>query len=128
METTIEKRFLSSVYRVAGVMWTVGAGVSWVFGGSSVLAGWTAGSILSVGMLRVIEWAVQNFLSSSTTKHKHFLAKLLLIELSIIIPAIVAIVLIGGHSLHFIVGVCAGLSLSQIAIVFNAVGLMLRGN
>ncbi|MGQ9455714.1 MAG: hypothetical protein ACUVRS_03860 [Armatimonadota bacterium] len=126
METTIEKWFLSSVYRTAGAVWTIGVGVSWIFGGSSVLAGWTAGSVLSVGVLRVIELAVKRFLSSITDKPRHFLAKLLLVELSIIVPAVVAIVLIGGHSLPFIVGVFAGLSLSQISIVFNALGLVLR--
>jgi len=125
VETGIDDGFLGRVYRTSAVVWAIGTAVSWWVAGPSAAAGWTAGSALSIGLLRGFELvARRSFVPGAREAHRD-LVRFSAAKLPIILVVLAGVILIGGKSPRAIIGFCAGVILAQAVIVLKAFGLLI---
>ncbi len=109
------------VYLFAIVAWALGLLVGWPILGFAAAGGWTAGSWLSIGVLKAFEWMVRKtFVPGAADASKEF-TRFLVLKLPIILVVVSIVVLAWGRSLPAIAAFCAGILLTQTVIVVKSV-------
>ncbi|MGC8861482.1 MAG: hypothetical protein ACP5R5_01760 [Armatimonadota bacterium] len=123
MVAGIDEGFLGRVYRTSVVVWAIGTGLSCGIAGLPAAAGWTCGSILSVGLLRAFELMARQYLATGADTGKRSFGRFSAVKLPIILLVLVGVVLVGGRKPEVIAAFCAGTVLTQAVIVSKALGL-----
>lgn len=126
MKTTIiDEGFIGRVYKTSAVVGLFGLLIAWGAGGVVAAVGWTAGALVSVGVLASLDRVVRRcFVPGEARAMKEF-AKLSIVKLFVILAVLCLAVWIGKFSLKFLFAFCAGLMLVQAVMVLKTFGIII---
>jgi len=122
----IDESFIGRVYGTSAIVWACGVAIAWGLGGTDAAAGWTLGSGLSLGTLRSLEWIVRRSFVPKSLNAQRSLAKFSLAKLAILALVLSGIVIVEGRSLALVLGLCAGVVLTQTIVVLKVLGMLIN--
>lgn len=123
--TIIDESFIGRVYKTSAVVGLFGLLAAWSVGGLLAAAGWTAGALVSVGVLASLDRVVRRCFVPGEARPRKELAKLSIVKLLVILAVLCLAVWIGKFSLAFLFAFCAGLLLAQAVIVLKTFGIII---
>jgi hypothetical protein len=123
----VDEGFITRVYKTSVVVWAIGCVICGVYSGWMAALGWTAGSILSAGVVYTLERFVRRtFVPGNKTAQSAFL-KYYLIKSSGLMMLLAMSVLVGGRSIKFILALVVGALLLQGVMILKILGIMITG-
>jgi len=123
--TTIDDGFVARIYKTSAVVGGIGLLASWRIGGPFASMGWAAGAILSIILLRVIEYAVKSCFAKDVLKPREKFARIFIIKLPLMIVVLGLAVWVGKFNVAFVAAFCVGLALAQVVIILKVLGLLI---
>ena len=126
MISTVDEGFIRRVYITSAYVWAFGALMSWARFGPWAALGWTVGSAISLGLLRVIEWFIRRTAMPGNDAAKRSFLIGALLHWPVLIALLAGGVWIGRGRFAYIVAFCAGLALTQAVIVLKVVGMLVN--
>ena len=120
MPLGIDEYFLRRVYRTAIPLALFAAFGIWIYGGGGAALSFLIGSGVSLGLLRMLEYAVRRYLVLGRSRARPMLLIVMLVK----VPALGVLFyfLLSAEWLNLI-GLVVGLGLAQLIIVLKAVGI-----
>ncbi len=121
----IDDGFLARVYRTSAVVGAIGLLACWSALGATAAAGWLLGALVSVGVVKSLEWIIKRSFVPGEEGARTALAKFSLVKLPVVMVVLGLVVWLGRSNFAFIGAFCAGLLLAQAVIVLKAVGFVI---
>ena len=128
MISGIDEGFIRRVYITSSYVFAFGLLASWSIAGMYAAAGWVVGSVISVGLLRAIEWFIRGTVRPDNTRAGASITVAALVHWPVLIGVLGAGIWLGRDNFPYIIAFCTGLVLTQAVIVLKVVGMLVNGH
>lgn len=125
VKTEIDETFIKRTYRTSIFVWGFVALVLLSFMQLWAVAGWSLGSVVSMGVLWSLEHIIRKAFVPGNLKAQSELGKFSLMKIGVGLPILLIAVWAAKHSAPFIFAFCAGIVLTQAVIFLKVLGMLI---